>query len=172
MSLQWTTIGDKITDRFIPKWAQDLPDYVAKLQREMNMARGSLAEEVWQEAQDEDIHPELALNARVRVGRHLCRDEMAFVRRRKMYTSRALANYLEIPEADVDPRDVPTIAVCGSGGGLRALVAGAASYLSVGKNPLGACSQLLIIARRRKQGSLIAQLTRKWFRISISPLEF
>lgn len=53
------------------------------------------------------------------------------------YTARALAKYLEIPEADVDPRDVPTIAVCGSGGGLRALVAGAASYLSVGKNPSG-----------------------------------
>lgn len=171
MSLQWTTIGDKITDRFIPQWAQDLPDYVAKLQREMNMARGSLAEEVWQEAQDEDIHPEIALNARVRVGRHLCPDELAFVRRRKIYTSRALANYLEIPEADVDPSDVPTIAVCGSGGGLRALVAGAASYLSVGQDPSGACSQLLMITRRRRQGSLIAQLTRKWFRISISPLE-
>ena len=101
----------------------------------MNMARGSLAEEIWQEAEDECIHPEIALNARVRVGKDLCPDEMAFVRRRRKYTARALANYLEIPEAGVDPKDVPTIAVCGSGGGLRALVAGAASYLSVGKSP-------------------------------------
>lgn len=97
------------------------------------MARGSLAEEIWQEAQDEDIHPEIALNARVRIGKNLCSDEMAFVRRRKRYTAQALAKYLEIPEVDVDPKDVPTIAVCGSGGGLRALVAGAASYLSVQK---------------------------------------
>ena len=114
---------------------------MAKLQREMNMARGSLAEEIWQEAQDIDIHPEIALSARVRIGDDLCSDEMAFVRRRKRYTAKKLAQYLEIPEADVDPEDVPTIAVCGSGGGLRALVAGAASYLSVEKTPplLEAC---------------------------------
>ena len=128
---QWATLGDRITDRFVPQWAQDLPDYMAKFQREMDMARGSLAEEIWQEAQDQTIHPEIALNARVRVGKELCSDELAFVRRRKRYTTRALAKYLDIPEADVDPKDVPTIAVCGSGGGLRALVAGAASYLSV-----------------------------------------
>ena len=95
------------------------------------MARGSLAEEIWLEAQDQDIHPEIALNARVRIGKNLCPDEVAFVRRRKIHTTRSLAKYLEIPEADVHPDDVPTIAVCGSGGGLRALVAGAASYLSV-----------------------------------------
>ena len=99
------------------------------------MGRGSLAEEIWQEAQDKDIHPEIGLDARVRIGRDLCHDEVNFIRRRKKYTSRALAKYLEIPEADVDPEDVPTIAVCGSGGGLRALVAGAASYLSVKLNP-------------------------------------
>ena len=101
----------------------------------MNMGRGSLAEEIWQEAQDKDIHPEIDLDARVRIGRDLCPDELNFIRRRKLYTSRALAKYLEISEADVDPEDVPTIAVCGSGGGLRALVAGAASYLSVKLNP-------------------------------------
>lgn len=95
------------------------------------MARGSLAEEIWQEAQDPDIHPEIGLNARVRIGRDLCADEVNFVRCRKRYTTKALAKYLGIPEADVEPQDVPTIAVCGSGGGLRALVAGAASYLSV-----------------------------------------
>lgn len=136
------------------------------------MARGSLAEEIWQEAEDESIHPEIALNARVRVGKDLCPDELAFVRRRRKYTARALANYLEIPEADVNPKDVPTIAVCGSGGGLRALVAGAASYLSVGQNPPRACIHaILTVCRRKRQGSLIAQLTRTWFRIQLSCLE-
>ena len=129
--LQWAKLGENFTDKFIPQWAYDLPDYVAKLQREMKMARGSLAEEVWLEAQDQDIHPEIGLNARVRIGRNLCPDELSFVRRRKIHTTKSLAKYLDIPEADVDPDDVPTIAVCGSGGGLRALVAGAASYLSV-----------------------------------------
>lgn len=101
----------------------------------MNMGRGSLAEEIWQEAQDIDIHPEIGLDARVRIGRGLCPDELSFIQRRRIHTSRALAKYLKISEADVDPEDVPTIAVCGSGGGLRALVAGAASYLSVRLNP-------------------------------------
>ena len=90
------------------------------------MARGSLAEEIWQEAQDQGIHPEISLDARVRVGKDLCSDELAFVRRRKKFTARALASYLEIPEANLDPKDVPTIAVCGSGGGLR----GTLSFLS------------------------------------------
>lgn len=101
----------------------------------MNMARGSLAEEIWQEAQDQDIHPEIALDARVRIGRDLCPDELNFLRCRNKHTISGLAKYLDIPEAGVDPEDVPIIAVCGSGGGLRALVAGAASYLSVEVTP-------------------------------------
>lgn len=71
------------------------------------MARGSLAEEIWQEAQDQDIHPEIALHGRVRFGKDLCFDELAFVQRRKKFTAQALAKYLEIPEVDVDPQDVP-----------------------------------------------------------------
>ena len=95
------------------------------------MARGSLAEEIWQEAQDQEIHPEIALHARVRIGSDLCPDEVKFIQRRRRYAARALAKYLDVSENDVNPEDVPTIAICGSGGGLRALVAGAASYLSV-----------------------------------------
>ena len=129
-SFHWSGLADKIADQILPGWAQLLPEYVAKLQREMEMAPGSLAEEIWQDAQDPDLHPNIKWDATVRISRDLCPDEKAFISRRKEYTRRALARYLEIPQAEVYPQDVPTIAMCGSGGGLRALVAGTASFLS------------------------------------------
>ena len=55
------------------------------------------------------------------------------------YTARALAKYLDIPEQDIDPEDVPTVAMCGSGGGLRALVAGTSSYHSAQEAGLHDC---------------------------------
>ena len=129
-SFHWSGLADKIADQILPAWAQILPDYVAKLQREIEMAPGSLAEEIWQDAQDPDLHPNIKWDAIVRISRDLCPDELAFISRRKEYTRRALARYLEVPETEVDPQDVPTIAMCGSGGGLRALVAGTSSFLS------------------------------------------
>ena len=136
----WSKSGDRIVDRIVPEWAQQLPGYIAKMQDEMEMRPGSLADEIWQEAQDPSIHPEITRNAKVRLGKDLCAEELAFVKRRKQYTTQALARYLDIPEAEIDPRDVPTIALCGSGGGLRALVSGAASYLSAQESGLFDCT--------------------------------
>lgn len=127
-SVRWSSLGDKIADQILPEWAQALPDYVAKLQMEMDMGPQSLAYDIWEEAQDETLYPDIVSKAQVRVSKDLCPDEKAFVRRRKQYTAGALSRYLGVP--DVDPRDVPTIAMAGSGGGLRALVAGTSSYLS------------------------------------------
>ena len=138
-SVQWASLGDRLADHVIPEWAQTLPGYVAKLQAEMEMNPGSLADDMWHEAQDISINPEVGINAKVRIGKDLCPDEKAFIRRRKQWTTKALAKYLNIPENDIDPRDVPTIAICGSGGGLRALVAGASSYLSAQKSGLLEC---------------------------------
>jgi cytosolic phospholipase A2 len=63
------------------------------------------------------------------VGDTLGKDEQRFRQKRKQYVVKALAKYLEIDEKEIHPDDVPTIAMCGSGGGLRALVAGTSSYL-------------------------------------------
>lgn len=127
-SVSWSSLGDKIADQILPEWAQAIPDYVAKLQMEMDMGPESLAYDIWEEAQDASLYPSIVAKAQVRVSKDLCPDEKAFVRRRKQYTAGALSRYLGVP--DVDPRDVPTIAMAGSGGGLRALVAGTSSYLS------------------------------------------
>lgn len=138
-SVEWSTIGDKITDYIIPDWAKAMPGYVKKLQLELEMAPGSLADEIWQEADDPYINPEITRTAHVRIGKELCWEEKTFQERRRVYTTQALARYLDIPEADVDPEDVPTIAMCGSGGGLRALVAGTGSYLSAQEAGLFDC---------------------------------
>ncbi|KAI4236150.1 MAG: hypothetical protein LQ349_002737 [Xanthoria aureola] len=138
-AIQWSHVGEDITDLILPRWASDLPGYLTKLQCELEMAPGSLAEEIWQEAQDPLLNPEIARIAQVRISRELCTEEKLFRQRRKAHTARALAKYLEIPEEDVQPEDVPTIAMCGSGGGLRALVAGTSSYLSAQERGLYDC---------------------------------
>ena len=139
-AIDWSEVGDTITGHVIPSWAKLLPGYVEKLQNEIDMAPGSLAEEIWEEAQDPTVNPEILDRAKVRIGKELCIEEKDFVRRRKEHTTKALARYLDIPETDIDPDDVPTIAICGSGGGLRALVSGCSSYMSAQEAGLFDCA--------------------------------
>ncbi|MCJ1418266.1 hypothetical protein MMC32_004613 [Xylographa parallela] len=138
-SIEWSNMGDNITDYIMPDWAKALPGFVKKLQLELEMAPGSLADEIWQEASDPYINAEIARSARVRIGKGLCKEEQNFQDRRKEHVTLALARYLGIPEGEIDPEDVPTIAMCGSGGGLRALVAGTGSYLSAHEAGLFDC---------------------------------
>ncbi|MCJ1431513.1 hypothetical protein MMC27_000866 [Xylographa pallens] len=138
-SIEWSNMGDNITDFIMPDWAKALPGFVKKLQLELEMAPGSLADEIWQEASDPYINPEIARSARVRIGKELCKEEQNFQDRRKEHVTLALARYLGISEGEIDPEDVPTIAMCGSGGGLRALVAGTGSYLSAQEAGLFDC---------------------------------
>lgn len=116
-----------------------LPVYITKVQRELSMAPGSLAEEIWHEANDPEANPEITWDASVRVSDSLCADELKFREKRSAFTRRGLARYLDIPEEEIHPDDVPVIAMCGSGGGLRALVAGTSSYLSTHEEGLFDC---------------------------------
>ena len=128
-SIEWSNVGDKVAGFILPGWAQALPGYARKLQQELDMSPGSLAQEIWAESEDPFINPEIDMTASVRVGDALSDEELSFQQARKVHTAKALARYLNIPADEVDPRDVPVIAMCGSGGGLRALVAGTSSYL-------------------------------------------
>lgn len=139
-SIPWAAMGDSITDYIIPEWIKELSTQVAKLQSQLGSSPGSLAEEIWQEAHDISINPEIEYSARVRMGKDLCMEEREFKRRRKIHTTRALAKYLEIPENEIHPEDVPTIAICSSGGGLRAMIAGCGSYLSAKEAGLFDCA--------------------------------
>lgn len=134
-----SNLGDTIVDYVVPDWAKMLPTFVWKLQNELSMAPGTLAEEIWYEANNPELHPEIMWDASVRVSNDLCAEEKSFLEKRSHFTKRALARYLDIPEDKIHPDDVPVIAVCGSGGGLRALVAGTASYLSAHEDGLFDC---------------------------------
>jgi phospholipase A2 len=134
-----TYIGDSILDYVIPHWVKVLPGFIKKLQNELSMAPGSLAEEIWYEANDPETNPEIIWDASVRVSDQLCEEELSFREKRAHFTKAALARYLDIPEGKIHPDDVPVIAMCGSGGGLRALVAGTSSYLSAKEHGLFDC---------------------------------
>ncbi|KAJ5339404.1 hypothetical protein N7452_006132 [Penicillium brevicompactum] len=134
----WVDVSS-LTTYIIPDWTRFVPATVQKLQRELSLAPGSLADDIWKEAHDPDINPEILRDAEVRVSGNLCPEEQEFRRQRSRKVVKALSTYLNIPEDDIHPDDVPIIAVCGSGGGLRALVAGTGSYLAAQEAGLWDC---------------------------------
>ncbi|OKL61926.1 hypothetical protein UA08_03019 [Talaromyces atroroseus] len=138
-SIELANIGDNIKNYITPDWMGFLPATVRKLQRELSMAPGSLADEIWRESRDVDMNPEISYDANVRVGDTLCPEEVVFRRKRQKHAVKALAKYLDLKEEDIHPDDVPIIAMCGSGGGLRALVAGSGSYLATQEAGLWDC---------------------------------
>ncbi|KAH8205556.1 hypothetical protein TruAng_000262 [Truncatella angustata] len=137
--IEWSALSDRMVELILPEWSKTIPIYLRKLQRELSLAPGSLADEIWNEAHDPFIHPEIRYKAKVRVSDEICDEEKEFLARRKKVATMALARYLGLKEEDVHPDDVPTIAMCGSGGGLRALVAGTGSMLATQEDGLFDC---------------------------------
>lgn len=137
--VEWSDLSDRLVDFILPDWSRLLPGYVRKLQLELSMSPGSLAHEIWQEAHDPLINPEIRYSASVRVSPDLCDEEKEYLARRRRVARVALARYLGLQEEEIHPQDVPTIAMCGSGGGLRALVAGTGSLLAADEDGLFDC---------------------------------
>lgn len=135
----FTTLRDKITNAIVPSWAKVLPVYVHKIQDEMSGAPWSLSWEIWEDAHDPEVNREILWEAQVRISKDLCREERDFLEQRRKHTTRALAKYLGVAAAEVHPDDVPVIAMCGSGGGLRALVSGASAGLCAQESGLLDC---------------------------------
>src|SRR5947209_11640093 len=94
-------------------WANLLPSWVAKLQQELKMEPGSLADEVVREARDPSLNPEIEWDAKVRISEELCEEEKGYLRKRRRLTKAALAKYLDIPEDEIHEDDIPVIAICG-----------------------------------------------------------
>jgi cytosolic phospholipase A2 len=137
--IEWASLSDRIVDMVLPEWYKAIPRQIRKLQSELAMFDGSLADEIWREAKDPYVHPEIQYSAKVRVSSDLCEEEKEFLARRKRVAVAALARYLDLDEKEIHPADVPTIAICGSGGGLRALVAGTGSLLATQEDGLFDC---------------------------------
>ena len=184
---EWSTFSDKLVDYILPEWSRAIPGYVRKLQRELSMSPGSLADEIWREAHDPLINEEIQYTAHVRISQDLCQEEKEFLARRRKITRVALARYLGVLEKDIHPDDVPTIAMCGSGGGLRALIASTGSMLAAEDDGLfdcvtytagvsGSCwLQLLYLSSLAKGrlGSLLEHLkSRAGIHIAYPPVAF
>ncbi|KAI1172586.1 cytosolic phospholipase A2 zeta [Nemania sp. FL0916] len=139
VDIEWSSLSDKIVDMILPEWSKAIPRQIRKLQKELSISHGSLADQIWKEAHDPLVNPEIQYSAAVRVSDDLCEEEKEFLSRRKKVAVTALARYLDLDEDDINPDDVPTIAMCGSGGGLRALVAGTGSLLAAQEDGLFDC---------------------------------
>ncbi|OAA69015.1 cytosolic phospholipase A2 zeta [Cordyceps fumosorosea ARSEF 2679] len=137
---EWAAFSEKLVGFILPEWSRQMPGFIRKLQHELSDAPGSLAEDLWAEAHDVSMNPEIRYTAEVRVSDDLCPDEKEFLNRRKKKTRAALAKYLHMDENDIHPDDIPTIAMCGSGGGLRALIAGTGSFLAASEDGLFDCA--------------------------------
>lgn len=133
-------LGESLTKVIVPAWALALPTALHKLQQELSMAPWSVSWEIWEQAHDPQINPEVIWDAHVRISNDLCPEERQYLEKRKPHIAKSLARYLGVPESEVHPDDVPVIAMCGSGGGLRALVAGTSSYLSAQEAGLFDCA--------------------------------
>jgi len=139
VSAAWTTITATLSTlaaatpslsiaSLLPEWTLVLPSYFQKLRAELSMLPGSLSYELWQESFSLYLNPELQWDARVRLSPNLCDEEQAFINHRRKFTTKALANYLNIPEEEIKEEDVPVIAMTCSGGGVRAMVSAAGSF--------------------------------------------
>ncbi|KAI0354075.1 FabD/lysophospholipase-like protein [Trametes cingulata] len=82
----------------------ELQERLSALLLELGLGPGSLYDEIVNRPPDPVVHPECDWDAEVRLGEDLCLAERAFL------------------ESEVDERDLPIVAIAGSGGGYRAML--------------------------------------------------
>ncbi|KAJ3218042.1 hypothetical protein HDU67_006742 [Dinochytrium kinnereticum] len=80
---------------------------------------GRLVKRIRYEMNDPVKHPEIEMEASVRLGTDLSEDEKEFTTKRRVIVAKAISGLLE---EYVDPADVPIIGIAASGGGCRAMV--------------------------------------------------
>ncbi|KAJ1721757.1 hypothetical protein LPJ61_006000, partial [Coemansia biformis] len=127
----------------------------ASLNRQLEDARASLEDAVqnmlppqlrqaWitecaQLCLDRETHPELSEAASVRIGRGICDSEARFQTTRAEAIRMAFAEFIGVSAGTIDVRDIPVIAIAGSGGGFRAMVATLGSYRAMHQAGLAQC---------------------------------
>lgn len=84
---------------------------------ELGLGPGSLYSEIVNNPPDPQLYPEVEWDAEVRLGDELCISERAFLKERRRFMRASFARLIGVPERDVDIRDIPIVALAGSGGG-------------------------------------------------------
>ncbi|KAK9468214.1 acyl transferase/acyl hydrolase/lysophospholipase [Lipomyces arxii] len=134
----WDSIMASMRDSV--SFSLSLPIWVRKVQSIINTDdKHSLGFEIIQDSQDMTLNPEIAMPAYVRLGPQLSVQETKFRQRRSKFTKRSLSKFLGIPASSIDERDVPTIAVTGSGGGYRAMIASSGYFNAMQTSGLFDC---------------------------------
>ncbi|THH07987.1 hypothetical protein EW145_g3015 [Phellinidium pouzarii] len=113
-------------------------DYALLL--ELSRGPGSLFSQIVNEPPDPSVHPECHWDADVRTGDTLCIGERAFLRERKRKMKKAFALLFGVDECEVDERDLPVVAVAGSGGGFRAMINTMGSLIGAENSGLLGCT--------------------------------
>ncbi|OJT06010.1 Cytosolic phospholipase A2 zeta [Trametes pubescens] len=100
----------------------DLQQRLSALILELGRGPGSLYDEIVNAPVDPAVHPECDWDAEVRLGEDLCLAERVFLSERKRRMKASFAELMGVPEIEVDERDLPIVAIAGSGGGYRAML--------------------------------------------------
>ncbi|KAI0644024.1 FabD/lysophospholipase-like protein [Trametes meyenii] len=100
----------------------ELQERFSALLLELGLGPGSLYDRIVNSPPDPAIHPECEWDAEVRLGQELCLPERAFLGERKRRMKASFARLMGVSESEVDERDLPLVAIAGSGGGYRAML--------------------------------------------------
>lgn len=98
-----------------------IQEKVSALVLELGLGPGSLYSEIVDELPDALIHPEVEWDAEVRLGDDICFAERAFLGERKRHMKPYFAKLFGVSEQEIDERDLPIVAIAGSGGGIHHL---------------------------------------------------
>ncbi|QRV94152.1 phospholipase [Ceratobasidium sp. AG-Ba] len=118
----WSLAASLLTSWAWPEsfdWARNR---IGTLVLELSRGPGSLWNEIVDSPPSLVDHPEYDWDAEVRLGDELCLPERAFLRSRRRRMRAAFAELFGVPITEIDERDLPTVAIAGSGGGFRAMV--------------------------------------------------
>ncbi|KDQ21728.1 hypothetical protein BOTBODRAFT_168945 [Botryobasidium botryosum FD-172 SS1] len=135
---------DKITE-YVSGWTwpaalASLQGRVGALLLELSRGKGSLYEKIANAPVDPMANPECDWDAEVRLGDELCVAERAYLRGRKRRMRQAFAKLFGVPVEDIDERDIPIVAIAGSGGGFRAMCNTAGALKGAKSNGLLDCT--------------------------------
>ncbi|KAI5116571.1 hypothetical protein M0805_006728 [Coniferiporia weirii] len=106
---------------------------------ELSRGAGSLFSQIVNDPPDQNIYPECQWDASVRLGDTLCMSERAFLRERRRKMKTAFARLFDVDESEVDERDLPVVAIAGSGGGFRAMTNTVGSLIGAKKSGVLDC---------------------------------
>ncbi|KAH8119590.1 acyl transferase/acyl hydrolase/lysophospholipase [Phellopilus nigrolimitatus] len=139
-SLSVDEITSAISSWSWPASLAALQEKSAALLLELSRGPGSLFSQIVNDPPDPRENPECEWDAEVRLSDELCVSERAFLRERKRKMRRAFSHLFGVDESELDERDLPVVAIAGSGGGFRAMVNTTGSLVGAKKSGIFDCT--------------------------------